>query len=195
VREPGHVAQSHTGMFGTGVSYGIGIHAIAKDQYPRYRVPNWCVCVCVCVCNWAEASDKGRILGRYQSRMGQIKETARAKLGQSCLQCRRVASPWSSLRVVARRAPVVVARGSGFVSSYLFFTKVIYTAFGANQSFQDTLTGLNRVIDARNHCVCVFITAGPSTKLFTWEGGGYWGTCATRDDEPRPVWTSLLITH
>jgi hypothetical protein len=37
-------------------------------------------------------------------------------------------------------------------------------------------------------CVCVFITAGPSTKLFTWGGGGYGRTCATRDDEPRPVW-------
>ena len=44
-------------------------------------------------------------------------------------------------------------------------------------------------------CVCVFVTAGPSTKLFAWGGGGYWGTCATRDDEPRPVWTSLPITH
>jgi hypothetical protein len=40
-------------------------------------------------------------------------------------------------------------------------------------------------------CVCVFITAGPSTKLFTWGRGGYGRTCATRDDEPRPVWTSL----
>jgi hypothetical protein len=36
-------------------------------------------------------------------------------------------------------------------------------------------------------CVCVFITAGPSTKLFAWGGGGIWTTCATRDDEPRPV--------
>jgi hypothetical protein len=42
---------------------------------------------------------------------------------------------------------------------------------------------------------CVFITAGPSTKLFTWGWGGYGRTCATRDDEPRPVWTSLPITH
>jgi hypothetical protein len=25
--------------------------------------------------------------------------------------------------------------------------------------------------------------------------GGYGRTCATRDDEPRPVWTSLPITH
>ena len=38
------------------------------------------------------------------------------------------------------------------------------------------------------------LTAGPSTKLFAW-GGGYGRTCATRDDEPRPVWTSLPITH
>jgi hypothetical protein len=42
--------------------------------------------------------------------------------------------------------------------------------------------------------VCVFITAGPITKLFAW-GGGEWRTCAMRDDEPRPVWMSLLITH
>ena len=25
-------------------------------------------------------------------------------------------------------------------------------------------------------------------------GGGEWRTCATRDDEPRPVWTRLPIT-
>jgi hypothetical protein len=31
--------------------------------------------------------------------------------------------------------------------------------------------------------------------MFTWGGGGYGRTCATRDDEPRPVWTSLPITH
>jgi hypothetical protein len=37
--------------------------------------------------------------------------------------------------------------------------------------------------------VCVFITAGPSTKLFALGGGGYGRTCATRDNEPRPVWT------
>jgi hypothetical protein len=45
-------------------------------------------------------------------------------------------------------------------------------------------------------CVCVFITAGPSTKPFAgvW-GGGYGRTCATRDNEPRPVWTKLPITH
>jgi hypothetical protein len=48
----------------------------------------------------------------------------------------------------------------------------------------------------RSHTQYVmFITAGPSTKLFAWGEGGYWRTCATRDDEPRPVWTSLLITH
>jgi hypothetical protein len=29
--------------------------------------------------------------------------------------------------------------------------------------------------------VCVFITAGPSTKMFTWGGGGYGRTCATRN--------------
>jgi hypothetical protein len=34
---------------------------------------------------------------------------------------------------------------------------------------------------------CVFITAVPITKLFAGGGGGYWRTCAMRDDEPRPV--------
>jgi len=42
--------------------------------------------------------------------------------------------------------------------------------------------------------VCVFITAGPITKLFAG-GGGERTTCAMIDDEPRPVWMSPLITH
>jgi len=36
-------------------------------------------------------------------------------------------------------------------------------------------------------CVCVFITAVPSTKLFARGGGGGWRTCATRDYDPRPM--------
>jgi len=36
--------------------------------------------------------------------------------------------------------------------------------------------------------LCVFITAGPITKLFAGGGGGEWTTCAMIDDEPRPVW-------
>ena len=42
---------------------------------------------------------------------------------------------------------------------------------------------------------CVFITAGPITNLFAGGGGGEWRTCAMRDDEPRPVWMSPIITH
>jgi hypothetical protein len=58
---------------------------------------------------------------------------------------------------------------------------------------------------------CVFIAAVPITKLFGGGGclllqdlvqnclhgggGGYGRKCATRDDEPRPVWTSMPITH
>jgi hypothetical protein len=34
----------------------------------------------------------------------------------------------------------------------------------------------------------MFITAVSVTKLFAW-GEGEWRTCATRDDEPRPVGT------
>jgi hypothetical protein len=42
----------------------------------------------------------------------------------------------------------------------------------------------------------VFITAVPIRKLFACVGGRkQWRTCATRDYEPRPVWTSLPITH
>ena len=78
-------------------SYGI---EIAKDQYPGYRNPNG-----------AEVFDKGRILGRYPSGVDQIKGTARAKLGQTCLPCKRVSSPWS------RTSRVVIAHGRGFVSS------------------------------------------------------------------------------
>ena len=40
--------------------------------------------------------------------------------------------------------------------------------------------------------VC-FYYCRPITKLFT--GGGEWRTCAMRDDEPRPVWMSLLAHH
>ena len=42
--------------------------------------------------------------------------------------------------------------------------------------------------------VCVFITAVPN-KAVRVGGGGKGRTCATRDNEPRPVWTSLPITH
>jgi hypothetical protein len=70
----------------TGVSYGIKIHVLAKDQYPRYRSPARV---------GAEAFDEGRILGRYQSAKDQIKGTARAKLGPSYLKFKRVALPWS----------------------------------------------------------------------------------------------------
>jgi hypothetical protein len=50
------------------------------------------------------------------------------------------------------------------------------------------------VCPSRTLCVC-FITAGPIAKAVRVGGGGEWRTCATRDDEPRPVWTSLPITH
>ena len=71
---------------------------------------------------------------------------------------------------------------------------------------------------------CVFITAGPDEEVLfigtqfsnlstavdtsaaaacnyyykavrVCVGGEQWRTCATRDYEPRPVWTSLPITH
>ena len=50
-------------------------------------------------------------------------------------------------------------------------------------------------LEGTHLAVCVFITAGPITKLFAGGGGGEWTTCAMIDDEPRPVWMSPLITH
>ena len=59
-----------------------------------------------------------------------------------------------------------------------------------------SLRRFSRLLPIRNPCElrglyrrsCVFITAGPITKLFAGGGGGEWRTCAMIDDEPRPVW-------
>jgi hypothetical protein len=42
---------------------------------------------------------------------------------------------------------------------------------------------------------CVFYYCRTYYKAVRVGGGGQWRTCAMRDDEPRPVWMSLLITH
>ena len=44
-------------------------------------------------------------------------------------------------------------------------------------------------------CVCVFYYCRTYYKAVRVGGGGEWRTCAMRDDEPRPVWMSLPITH
>ena len=43
--------------------------------------------------------------------------------------------------------------------------------------------------------LCVFYYCRTYYKAVRVGGGGEWRTCAMRDDEPRPVWMSLLITH
>jgi hypothetical protein len=43
-------------------------------------------------------------------------------------------------------------------------------------------------------CVCLLLQ-DLVQRCLHGGGGGYGRTCATRDDEPRPVWTSLPITH
>ena len=43
--------------------------------------------------------------------------------------------------------------------------------------------------------LCVFYYCRTYYKAVRVEGGGEWRTCAMRDDEPRPVWMSLPITH
>ena len=44
-------------------------------------------------------------------------------------------------------------------------------------------------------CLCVFYYCRTYYKGVRVGGGGEWRTCAMRDDEPRPVWMSLPITH
>jgi hypothetical protein len=45
-------------------------------------------------------------------------------------------------------------------------------------------------------CVCVCLLLQDLVqRCIHGGGGGYGRTCATRDDELRPVWTSLPITH
>ena len=43
--------------------------------------------------------------------------------------------------------------------------------------------------------VCVFYYCRTYYKAVRVGGGGEWRTCAMRDDEPRPVWMRLPITH
>jgi hypothetical protein len=45
------------------------------------------------------------------------------------------------------------------------------------------------------YIVCVFYYCRTYYKAVRVGGGGEWRTCDMRDDEPRPVWMSLLITH
>jgi hypothetical protein len=40
--------------------------------------------------------------------------------------------------------------------------------------------------------MCVFYYCRTYYKAVRVGGGGEWRTCAMRDDEPRPVWMSLL---
>ena len=49
---------------------------------------------------------------------------------------------------------------------------------------------LNRLMNSA--CVYYCSTFDKAVRV---GGGGEWRTCATRDDEPRPVWTRLPITH
>ncbi len=51
-----------------------------------------------------------------------------------------------------------------------------------------------------NACVCesvgeMCVYCRTYYKAVRVGGGGEWRTCAMRDDEPRPVWMRLLITH
>jgi hypothetical protein len=64
---------------------------------------------------------------------------------------------------------------------------------------QSRLTGnppnLQPVTVGEEERVCVFYYCRTYYKAVRVGGGGEWRTCVMRDDEPRPVWMSLLITH
>jgi hypothetical protein len=92
---------------------------------------------------------------------------------------RKVRAPFSTLSLMQSMMDVMM-------STLLSPASVVR---GPLPIHRDTSTG-----PGRRACVlCVFITAGPSTKMFTWGGGGYGRTCATRDDEPRPVCACCLF--
>jgi hypothetical protein len=44
-------------------------------------------------------------------------------------------------------------------------------------------------------CVCVFFLLQDLVQSCLRGGGGYWRTCATRDDEPRPVCVYYCSTY
>ncbi len=64
-----------------------------------------------------------------------------------------------------------------------------------NRDISVSRTSWHKGVILGRNSVCVFITAGPITKLFAGGGGGEWTTCAMIDDEPRPVWMSPLVTQ
>ena len=74
-----------------------------------------------------------------------------------------------------------------------------------NRSFLIRLRAPARPLHAFSHskalwefisvAVCVFYYCRTYYKAVRVGGGGEWRTCAMRDDEPRPVWMSLPITH
>ena len=77
----------------------------------------------------------------------------------------------------------------------LFVTAVPNISFRSSKA---TITSMMALIIIPPWLVCVYYCTVPITKLFTWGGETtedmcyerkQWRTCATRDYEPRPVWT------
>jgi hypothetical protein len=65
----------------------------------------------------------------------------------------------------------------------------------AQQAPADAFNSRAPGLGNRPKTVCVFYYCRTYYKADRVGGGGEWRTCAMRDDEPRPVWMSLLITH
>ena len=70
---------------------------------------------------------------------------------------------------------------------------------GAHATRQCPLLTLSIVCGSTWQCavcvLCVFYYCRTYYKAVRVGGGGEWRTCAMRDDEPRPVWMRLPITH
>jgi hypothetical protein len=74
--------------------------------------------------------------------------------------------------------------------SLVFDLSIVHDRFGSSTHVQQ-----NRAISPKTKNVCVFYYCRTYYKAVRVGGGGEWRTCAMRDDEPRPVWMSLPITH
>ncbi len=74
--------------------------------------------------------------------------------------------------------------------SLVFDLSIVHDRFGSSTHVQQ-----NGAISPKTKNVCVFYYCRTYYKAVRVGGGGEWRTCAMRDDEPRPVWMSLPITH
>ncbi len=127
--------------------------------------------------------------------------TARGVLGGVCARRKCAQEPAAPARRKTRRENCAAREGSTHSTNALRLKHATCTWVLSAAVFRGAVffclakKSFLMMIDVLSFFWIVWFLLGPSTKLFAWGGGGLWRTCATRDDEPRPVWTSLPITH